>query len=48
MGCSPEARLRGAMAGRICIFALRICIFSLIGLQAERLLEKPDSGVNRR
>lgn len=41
MGCSPEARLRGAMAGRICIFAL-------IGLQAERLLEKPDSGVNRR
>ena len=41
MGCSPEARLHGAVAGRICIFAL-------IGLQAKWLRGKPDSGVNRR
>lgn len=41
MGCSPEARLHGAVAGRICIFAL-------IGLQAKWLWGKPDSGFNRR
>lgn len=41
MGCSPEARLHGATAGRICVFAL-------IGLQAKRLMGGPDVGVNRR
>lgn len=40
MGCSPEARLHGASAGRICVFAL-------IGLQAERLMGGPDADVNR-
>lgn len=40
MGCSPEARLHGASAGRICVFAL-------IGLQAEQLMGGPDAGVDR-
>lgn len=41
MGCSPEARLHGASARRICVFAL-------IGLQAKGLMEEPDTSVNRR
>lgn len=40
-GCSPEARLHGASAGRTCVFAL-------IGLQAKRLMGGPDADVNRR
>lgn len=40
MGCSPEARLHGAVLGRICVFAL-------IGLQAKWLMREPDTGVNR-